>query len=264
MLQRIVFVTDLHDLRAFLPAFAEVEAGADLCLVGGDITNFAGAAEARAVLAPLREAFPRLRAVPGNVDRPGVAGLLEEEGLSLHGRGEAMGGLWLSGVGGSNHTPLRAPTEYGEEALSALLRAGQPPAGQGSGVTAPAPPWILITHVPPRDTVADRMFAGPHVGSRALRGFLEEAAPLWHRPGLNLCGHIHEGIGQERVGETLVCNPGAFASGRYARVLVRDGAFRVELCRLSLPRVLRLRARAQMITSKVIGYGRHRLSSLLS
>lgn len=270
MVRRIVFVTDLHDVRAFLPAMAEAEAGADLCLVGGDLTNFAGAAEARAVLGPLRAAFPAVRAVPGNVDRREVARFLEMEGLSLHGRGEALGGLWLSGVGGSNHTPLRGPTELGEDELAQLLVAGVPlPA-------ASLLPWILVTHVPPRDTVADRMFVGKHVGSTALSAFLRAASIEVARPDLNLCGHIHEGVGRERVGRTEVCNPGAFTSGRYARVFVEGdgrrgvqgdvrhgvegGGLRVELRMLELPRGQRLRAAAQMIGSKVIGYARHRLA----
>jgi hypothetical protein len=262
MVRRILFVTDLHEVRAFLPALVEAEAGADLCVLGGDLTNFSGPAEALAALAPLGRAFPAVRAVPGNVDRPGVARLLEAEGISLHGRGEALGGLWLSGVGGSNLTPLHGPTEYEEDEITALLQAGAPPASLSPLL------WILVTHVPPRATVTDRMFAGKHVGSTALRAFLEAASPEAPRPALNLCGHIHEGIGQDRVGDTRICNPGAFTAGRYARIFVEDGddprggdgRLRVELAALALPRGLRLRAAAQMIASKVIGYARHRLS----
>lgn len=246
---RILFVTDLHDVRAFLPALVAAERGADLCLLGGDLTNFAGAVAARAVLAPLRRAFGEVRAVPGNVDRPEVTRLLEDEGLSLHGRGEALDGVWLSGVGGSNHTPLRAPTEYSEETLATLLAAGAP-----SPEALAARTWILVTHVPPRDTVADRMFTGRHVGSTALRAFLEGAGPA-----LNLCGHIHEGVGQDRVAETTVCNPGAFTAARYAVISVEGGQARAEARQLPLGRALRARATAQMVASKVAGYARHRL-----
>src|SRR5438093_1593669 len=42
------------------------------------------------------------------------------------------------------------------------------------------------------------------------------------RPELAVVGHIHEGRGADRVGETLVLNAGALRDGGY--VVVEDGA----------------------------------------
>jgi len=252
---RILFLTDLHAVHTFLPALLEREAGAELCLLGGDFSNFQGPRAARAMIEPLRRAFPRVRAVAGNTDRPAVIDWLQRQELSLHGRGEGVSGLWLSGASGSNHTPLHGPIEYSEPELATLLAAGRPPAEHADR------PWILVTHVPPRDTVCDRLFVGKHVGSSALRRFLQEppGASARPTPTLHLCGHIHEGVGVDRLGTTVVCNPGALTAARYA-VIHREGdALRPELCQLSLPRSLRMRATVRMIASKVTGYARHRL-----
>src|SRR5262249_38572621 len=46
---------------------------------------------------------------------------------------------------------------------------------------------ILVTHSPPRDTACDLVQSGAHVGSRAIRAFVER-----HQPPALLSGHIHE------------------------------------------------------------------------
>jgi len=244
---QILFLTDLHGTREYLAPLLQREAGADLVLLGGDLTNFAGAAEAREIIEPLRQAFPCVAAVPGNVDLPGVGDWLADEGLSLHGTGRAANGVWVSGCGGSNLTPLHSPLEFDEETLARLLEAGVPPPEVEL-------PWILMSHVPPVDTVCDRMFAGKHVGSPALRTFLGR-----RRPALCLCGHIHEGVGTDRVATTPVVNPGAFASRRYAVVHVDGDQVRAELRHLDVPLSLRLRAEVGSVASKVVGYAKHRL-----
>ncbi len=249
---RILFLTDLHATAQYLGPLLVREAGADLVLLGGDITNFAGAAQARELVAPLRQAFPAVAAVMGNVDRHDVLDWLEGEGLSLHGTGRDVGGLWISGCGGSNITPLHSPTEFDEQTLAGLLAAGAPPSA--ASPSDGERPWILVSHVPPADTVCDRMFTGKHVGSSALRTFLERRSP-----SLCLCGHIHEGVGTERVGTTTVVNPGAFTSRHYAVVHVQGDRVRAELRRLDVSLGLRLRAEVGAVASKVVGYARHRL-----
>jgi Icc-related predicted phosphoesterase len=43
-----------------------------------------------------------------------------------------------------------------------------------------------------------------HVGSKAIRKFIEE-----HQPLLGLHGHIHESYASDHIGNTLVLNPGS-------------------------------------------------------
>jgi Icc-related predicted phosphoesterase len=70
---------------------------------------------------------------------------------------------------------------------------------------------LLSIHMPPYRTNLDRLGVdGSHVGSRAVRALLEEK-----RFGIALFGHIHEshlvsGSRHDRVGGTLVINPGGY------------------------------------------------------
>jgi uncharacterized protein len=69
---------------------------------------------------------------------------------------------------------------------------------------------VLVTHGPPHGTRCDMIGAGAHVGSRALRRFVET-----HQPPLVLSGHIHESPRvsssyRDTIGRTVVVNPGQF------------------------------------------------------
>jgi hypothetical protein len=67
---------------------------------------------------------------------------------------------------------------------------------------------IYVCHTPPFDTPLDSMPRGRHVGSKALRAFIE-----LHAPPLTLHGHIHEapelsGRYAAQLGSTWSINPG--------------------------------------------------------
>ena len=73
---------------------------------------------------------------------------------------------------------------------------------------------VFVLHSPPLGTACDAMSGGAHVGSRAIRAFVEK-----HQPRLTLSGHIHEsprvtGAWRDRLGATICVNPGQFAGPR--------------------------------------------------
>lgn len=77
---------------------------------------------------------------------------------------------------------------------------------------------LFVLHSPPAGTMCDRIGAGVHVGSRAIRRFLER-----HQPPLALSGHIHEsprvtGAWRDEIGRTTVVNPGQFGTSRLCGV----------------------------------------------
>jgi Icc-related predicted phosphoesterase len=79
---------------------------------------------------------------------------------------------------------------------------------------SPAAETIFVSHSPPRDTRCDVTGGREHVGSRALRRFIER-----HQPPLVLSGHIHEsprmsGSYVDTIGRTVVVNPGQFGTSR--------------------------------------------------
>ena len=217
---RILAFADIHGRLDNLDRMEPQVASADLILLLGDITHFRGPEEAARVLDRIRSLNPHVLAVSGNVDRPEVERFLDEEGVGLNGRGTVAGSVGIFGLGGSNLTPLGTPNEFKDSDLMPLLE-------QGHEQIKHAPTRILACHVPPRKTRVDRIFLGFHVGSRSVRAFLEKT-----RPHLCLCGHIHESPGEDRVGSTVVLNPGPFFKGGYAVVDVDEKGIRARLSRV--------------------------------
>ncbi len=98
----------------------------------------------------------------------------------------------------------RTPTIAG--ALEDLARLGPP------GET------LYVLHSPPCGTRCDMIGASSHVGSRAIRAFIER-----HQPPLVLSGHIHESPRvsasyRDTIGRTIVVNPGQFGTSRLCGV----------------------------------------------
>ncbi len=89
--------------------------------------------------------------------------------------------------------------------------------GHLAGLSSPAD-TVYLLHSPPRDTSCDVIATRQHVGSRAIRAFVEA-----EQPRLVLSGHIHEsprvsGEWRDRLGGTPVVNPGQFGSPRLSGV----------------------------------------------
>lgn len=212
---RIFNITDLHGRLDHLQETRVAMAAADLVVVSGDITNFGGRREAEQILDRLSAVNPNILAVAGNCDRRSVEAYLSERGINLHGERRETEGRWFAGLGGSLPGPAPTPNTYTEEELrSALGRL--PPAHDA---------FVLVSHQPPFDTVADKIASNRHVGSRAVREYIESARPI-----LCLTGHIHESVGQGELSSCLVVNPGPFSLGRYAVIEVEaSGEVRVEL-----------------------------------
>jgi Icc-related predicted phosphoesterase len=82
----------------------------------------------------------------------------------------------------------------------------------------PAGETLFVLHSPPRGTRCDMIGALTHVGSRAIRAFIER-----HQPPLVLSGHIHEsprvsGSYRDTIGRTTAINPGQFGTSRLCGV----------------------------------------------
>lgn len=217
---KIIAFGDVHMSTQKVKELAAAEGKVDLVVVSGDLTNFGGRDDARRVLGAVRELGGELLALPGNLDRPEVVGLLEEEGVSLHGRGVRRGELGIFGCGCSNLTPLNTPGELPDEEITSLLERG---AAEVEG----APLKLMVCHTPPHATRVDRLASGSPAGSPAVRAFIERRQP-------NACvvGHIHEAAGEDRIGLTHIVNPGRFSAGGYVAIQVDDAALSVALRRL--------------------------------
>ncbi|MCS7234913.1 MAG: metallophosphoesterase [Armatimonadota bacterium] len=75
------------------------------------------------------------------------------------------------------------------------------------------PTDVLVVHEPPRG-VLDRAWNGAHIGSGAVRDYVER-----HRPRVVVCGHVHESPGIARLGPTTVVNC-TMGNDRYVGALI--------------------------------------------
>lgn len=91
-------------------------------------------------------------------------------------------------------------------------------------------PAIFITHNIPYETKLDitkdkKSYAcGKHLGSTIARKFCEKYQPL-----LCIGGHIHEGVGKDKIGKTVVINPGF---GKDAQVLIDIDEKKGKICKI--------------------------------
>jgi hypothetical protein len=199
---KIIALTDLHEKSSVLPLLADQLQDAQLVLLCGDITHFGHEREMRRIIRQIRAYNPCVLAVTGNCDYPATEKYLMEEGISLHAAVREFNGYRIAGLSGSLPCPGKTPHEYSEEEYEALL--DQIPIQTGK-------PLIMVSHQPPVDTMNDEVSPGVHVGSKSVRQFIEK-----HRPLACFTGHIHEGIAIDRIGDTVIVNPGPARAGNYA------------------------------------------------
>lgn len=225
---KIIVFGDIHmatDMARQIPAIGS----ADLLVLNGDLTNYGGIQEARQVLDQLLALNPRVFAQFGNIDRPEINTYLEELGINLHGQARLVQRkVCLVGVGGSNPTPFRTPSEFSETALSAAADQAFIQGEEFITLAHPAHgrdiPTLFISHAPPHNTLVDRLNSGRHVGSIAIRRAIEH-----YHPALCVCGHIHEAPGQDRLGNTPVVNPGKLSSGGWVTITVNQTELDISL-----------------------------------
>jgi Icc-related predicted phosphoesterase len=172
-------------------------------LLGGDLTTFGAPADAARLVRAAESAGAPVLAVAGNCDSAEIDAELAALGVGLHAQGVTIDGVGFHGLSGI--PPWRsAMYQFSEAELAEALAAGH------AQVVA-ASRRILLAHVPPQGCRADRTHFFQHVGSTAVREFLDRA-----QPALAFCGHVHEAHGVEQLGETIVVNCGAGTSGHYA------------------------------------------------
>ncbi|MCL2704962.1 MAG: metallophosphoesterase family protein [Spirochaetaceae bacterium] len=212
---KIIVVSDIHDKYSLIKNIEKELTAADLIIISGDITHFGSDEDAKKIITEIEKYNKNIFAVSGNCDKGRVEEYLKDKNISLHREIKNIPAfnLNISGLGGSITTPIPTPNTYSEDECKKYL---------GSIEIAPD---IFVSHQPPLNTIADKVPNGKHVGSFSIRDFIDKK-----QPALYLCGHIHESIGKEYYGKTLVVNPGPFKDGFYAVITRNDkGEFLAEL-----------------------------------
>ncbi len=197
---KILMITDIHSKPEKIYAYLD-ENSVDEIIITGDVTEFGPETLFVDTLNKFSE-YANVHALFGNCDPKNSSELLEKSNATnIHDNTSNIGDIQLVGFGGSNPTPFDTPNEYSDESLYENL-------SKYSDVLSSDSFTILVTHAPPLDTNADKIESGAHVGSSGVRKIIEETQPT-----LNVCGHVHESIGKDTIGQTTVVNPGDASTG---------------------------------------------------
>ena len=176
----------------------------DGIIVGGDLTTYGSPEEGEKAIRVFKSSGAPVFAVAGNMDSPEFDASHEALGVSINARGILLGEVGFFGVSASPFTPMHTPYEITEEEIARRAEAGW-------NDVAGARWKIFVPHAPPRDTKLDRLVLGQHVGSTAVREFIER-----QQPDVVVCGHIHEARGLDTIGKTKIINCGPAGKGYYA------------------------------------------------
>jgi Icc-related predicted phosphoesterase len=206
----LIALTDIHGRNENIEMISGALAAADTIIISGDITHFGREEETVEVLENIKRYNSNILAVSGNCDYPGVEAVLDEYGYNINGNLRPINGLQVIGLAGSLPCPGKTPNEFTEEELGTALEKSIVLADNRSNI-------ILVSHQPPAGTVNDQVREGVHVGSRAVRSFIERYQPL-----VCFTGHIHEGMGTDTIGKTKIVNPGPLWYGKYTYARISE------------------------------------------
>jgi len=217
---KVVLFSDGHGNLDRLEQLAPQIIDADLVLYGGDFAAFGEPETGLPYLKRLVALHDQIFAVSGNCDPPDFRDTLDQYDMGIEGSLSYFSGLILAGSGGASHFKGDTPFERDDEELAADLHL----AAHGLGGPARQDNLVVIAHNPPKNTGLDCVAPGVHVGSPAIRNFIEQYQPL-----LVLSGHIHESAAIDRIGESVLINPGSLALGQWAeaQLVQENGMWKV-------------------------------------
>lgn len=209
---KILVVADIHgEFERFSRMIDKMrEHDFDLVVCPGDFTDMYNTPEgfsqldvAEMIVQKLLSLGKPVLCIPGNHEPYEILDVFDEYDVNLHERVRKVKDFEFIGFGGAA-TPFNTKFEPTEEEIKRALEAK---------VRDVKGRLILVVHNPPFGTDLDKTETGEHVGSKAVRGFIEK-----ERPMLAISAHIHEAGGIGKLGQTALFYPGASYEGFYGLV----------------------------------------------
>jgi len=224
---RYLVVSDIHGNVRSLKAVIESELNSmNALLVAGDLSSYSGEyVDVLKVLNTVALKNKKVIVVIGNMDSPNLINIINNSYPSitcLHGTITKLGNLITAGLSGGLYSPFNTPFELSENDFERLIANIIKEIGNIKNEHL-----VLLSHTPPYGTKVDLTFTGLHVGSKSIRKFVEEFKPL-----IVISGHIHEARGVDKLGSTLIVNPGPLFKGYYAILNIEDKNVKVNLKKL--------------------------------
>lgn len=204
---RVLALADIHDEEVVLEKLQPMgKGGYDYVLIAGDSTR-----KSTSFVADILGIFPDAYIIPGNSEQANSLEILRKAKNYAHGKRFGLKeGYNIVGFGFSNPTPFGTPGEMKEDEIyEGLLKLKIDEK------------TILLVHAPPYGVLDE--IKGVHIGSKAVRRIIEEK-----RPFLVFCAHLHETMGSEKLGKTLVVKIPAGENGKCCEAEIKGGSVEVK------------------------------------
>ncbi len=214
---KILVLSDLHANNKILDDMNDLFSAADAVIFAGDFAECFKPETGKDALEALCLKHDNILAVLGNCDEPSFIEELEDKDISIENTIVYSDGIAFAGSGGGSIFTQKTVNERSEEDLLSdfdIIESSIKDSGDSSM-------WkntILISHNPPKNTKCDKVNETLHAGSQIFTDFIQKNQPL-----AVVTGHIHEGVGVDKIGETVVMNPGALLEGHYGILEIEDG-----------------------------------------
>jgi Icc-related predicted phosphoesterase len=229
---KLLVISDLHAHNEVLDKMDEVFKQADAVVFGGDFAECFKPETGKEALERLCKKHDSIFAVLGNCDNIDFLEELENQDISVEKALVFHEGLAFAGSGGGTYFTGKTEFERTEDECLGDFDIVKNSVEQ-SGDSSLWNSLILVSHNPPVGDKIDSFDGEHHAGSQKFTDFIKENKPL-----AVVCGHIHEGTGIEKIGYSVVINPGSLGeSGTYVWLEVeKDGqdwkVVNTELCKL--------------------------------
>lgn len=229
---KLLVISDLHAHNDVLDKMDEVFKQADAVIFGGDFAECFKPETGKEALERLCKKHDNIFAVLGNCDNEDFMEDLEDQDICVEKSLVFYEGLAFAGSGGG--TKFTGKTEFEREEDECLSDFDiVKNSVEQSGDSSLWKSLILVSHNPPVGDKIDSFDGEHHAGSQKFTDFI-----IANKPLAVVCGHIHEGTNIEKIGETVVINPGSLGEKEtYAWLNVeKDGdgwkVVSTELCKL--------------------------------
>lgn len=203
---------DIENLMRFIDMMSSFKISTIVC--PGDFTDtlipkgFTRVDIGKIIVEELGALSKNIVTVPGSWDKE-IVDFLKRNTISVHAEGKIVDGVGFYGYGGAK-TPFNTPFEPSEGEMELGLE-------KAYSELKGAKLKIQVTHAPPNGTKLDKISSGAHVGSNAVRSFIETK-----HPDAAISAHIHESRGVDELESTKLINPGRFPEGYAGLIEIND------------------------------------------
>ena len=208
---KLLVLSDLHAVNTQLDKLKTQFSQADAVLFAGDFAECFKPETGREALDKLCKNHDTIFAVLGNCDNEDFLSDLDDQDINVEKSLVFHEGLAIAGAGGGSKFTGKTEFERTEEEILSDFDIIDNSVEQ-SGDQSLWRNLILICHNPPKAQIVDAVNPQLHAGSQLFTDYILKNQPL-----AVICGHIHEGVGIEKIGNTTVINPGSLGEkGTYA------------------------------------------------